>query len=510
MKNRQLLILLIIVLKSVHVFAQLSVVELTDAIKIETCDISPSELDRVLLDGEEERFLGAICYYKNGATEKALELFTEVRQLKSKRQYHSAYWEAKCYADLQNDSLAMVALNYIPKEGLTSKMLSNPTFDELAKNNEDFVQLKLSVEPGLNIWTGLLTVIAVLGLFIGSLLFFGKSKFSTGEKRLSIVLFSISFILFIYLLHWTKKSSIVPYLMNLWQPLTFVIGPSLYFYLKDTFKEAYSKKEITRHYIVPALSFLFIIPDILTHFGFELSFSSDLLAIGTAPILMTAHLIYYALLIRKMTNNEWQIDSNIKIWTKIVNAGMLTYMVAFVSYFVLVRCSFFSPEWDYTISLVMALGILGIGYMGLVQKRVFQSEPISNFLPVKKYKTSSLTENASLSIKKGMERLLQEEQVFKENELRLADLAAYLDVSYHQLSQVINEHYGVNFFELINRYRVEHVKKLLADPGYSHYTILQIAFEAGFNNKASFNRYFKKEIGMTPSAFRIKESSAQK
>ena len=97
--------------------------------------------------------------------------------------------------------------------------------------------------------------------------------------------------------------------------------------------------------------------------------------------------------------------------------------------------------------------------------------------------------------------------VFKENELRLADLAAYLDVSYHQLSQVINEHYGVNFFELINSYRVEYVKRLLADPNYSHYTIIQIAFEAGFNNKASFNRYFKKEIGMTPSAFRIKKRS---
>jgi AraC-like DNA-binding protein len=48
---------------------------------------------------------------------------------------------------------------------------------------------------------------------------------------------------------------------------------------------------------------------------------------------------------------------------------------------------------------------------------------------------------------------------------------------------------------------------VLANPDYAHFTIIQIAYEAGFNNKASFNKYFKREIGMTPSAYRIKESS---
>ena len=172
----------------------------------------------------------------------------------------------------------------------------------------------------------------------------------------------------------------------------------------------------------------------------------------------------------------------------------------------MVDCSFFNPEWDYAISFVMAIGILTVAYMGLVQRRVFRSEPIGYFIPVKKYQTSNLTPGASESIKKRLERLLAEEQVFRENELRLTDLAAYLDIGHHQLSQVINEQYGVNFFELINRYRVEHVKRLLADPAYSQHTIIQIAYEAGFNNKVSFNRYFKKEIGITPSAYRIREN----
>ena len=160
--------------------------------------------------------------------------------------------------------------------------------------------------------------------------------------------------------------------------------------------------------------------------------------------------------------------------------------------------------------MVMGLGILIIAYMGLLQKRVFSSEPISSIISIQKYQSSSLTAGASESIKKRLERLLTEEQVFKENELRLDDLASYLDISRHQLSQVINEHYKVNFFELLNKYRVDYVRKVLSDPAYANYTIIQIAYEAGFNNKASFNKYFKREMGITPSAYRMKEGSEVK
>jgi AraC-like DNA-binding protein len=208
-----------------------------------------------------------------------------------------------------------------------------------------------------------------------------------------------------------------------------------------------------------------------------------------------------------MTNNEWQVDANIKAWTKAITIGMWLYTLAFLSYFILVACSFFNPEWDYAISFTMALGIIGITYMGLIQKRIFSSEPIGTFLPVQKYQSSSLTPGASESIRQRLERLMKEEQVFKENELRLDDLAEYLEISRHQMSQVINEHYGVSFFELINKYRVDYVKRALADRAFDQHTIIQIAYEAGFNNKASFNRYFKQETGLTPSAYRIKEQS---
>lgn len=507
MKNEQLIIFLFLICFATAALGQLTATDLQKAVAGRECDKVASQLAGTNLLSEDMKFNGAVCFYRNGDVAHAMQLFQEVQQMEAKRQHIARFWVGKCYAALQEDSLAMASLLGIPEGVLNYRMLSQNEFDGLAKRNAAFIKLKESLAPGFNFWTVLLSAIAVLGLLIGFVLLFGKSRFSVGEKWLSLVVFSFAIILISYVLIWTQYALFFPYLQNIWQPLTFMVGPSLYFYLKTSFKEDYTIKEIALHYVVPSLSFLFTLPAILLNFGIDTGFSSDFSTIGSSSTLLCGHLLFYSILIYEMSHNEWQVDANIKIWTRVVAWGMIAYTAAFLSYFVLVRCSFFNPEWDYSISLVMALSILAIAYMGLVQKRIFSSEPIGHFLPVKKYQTSNLTTSASESIKRSMERLMKEEQVFKENELRLADLAAYLDISYHQLSQVINEHYGVNFFELINKYRVEYVKQLLADPSFNHYTIIQIAYEAGFNNKASFNRYFKKEIGITPSAYRIKENS---
>ncbi len=503
MNHKQLLILLLIVCHAGQLFAQLSSAALEAAVREKKCADIAADLEKTPLLSEGMKFNAAVCLYRNGDVERALTLFREVRQLEAEKQHLAAFWVAKCYTALRQDSLALACLQAIPPGVLNFRMLSQPEFESLARNNGAFIRLKRSLEPGFNIWTAMLAVIAVSGLFIGLLLIFGKSRFSAGEKRLSVVVFSFALILIAYILIWTGYNAFFPYLQNWWPFLTFLVGPSLYFYLKDTFKEDYTAREAALHYIVPAVSGLLTLPAFLSDSGVQPGLVSDLNIIGSSPTLLTGHLLFYTVRIWAMTKNEWQVDANIMIWTRVVAWGMGFYTFAFISYFVLVRCSFFNPEWDYAISFVMALGILTIAYMGLVQKRVFSSEPIGHFLPVKKYKSSTLTENAGESIKRKMEQLLREEQVFKENELRLDDLAAYLNTGRHQLSQVINEHYGVNFFELINRYRIEHVKRLLADPSYSQYTIIQIAYESGFNNKVSFNRYFKRETGVTPSAYRM-------
>ncbi|MBL0268466.1 MAG: AraC family transcriptional regulator [Chitinophagaceae bacterium] len=66
------------------------------------------------------------------------------------------------------------------------------------------------------------------------------------------------------------------------------------------------------------------------------------------------------------------------------------------------------------------------------------------------------------------------------------------------LSMVINKGFSMNFNDWVNKYRLEEVKSLFEKGEHKKQTLLSIAFECGFNSKATFNRAFKKATGITP------------
>ncbi len=97
---------------------------------------------------------------------------------------------------------------------------------------------------------------------------------------------------------------------------------------------------------------------------------------------------------------------------------------------------------------------------------------------------------------------MYEQEPFLDNELRLAQLASALGVSTQSLSQVINTFSGQNFYDLINGFRARKAVQLLESPGYKSRSILDISMEAGFANKVTFYKHFKKHFNMNPSDYR--------
>ncbi len=124
-----------------------------------------------------------------------------------------------------------------------------------------------------------------------------------------------------------------------------------------------------------------------------------------------------------------------------------------------------------------------------------------------KYVKSRLSQADRDRLLYGLNVLLAQEKVFLKENLTLADLAQNLEVSTNILSQVINEGMNKTFNDLINEHRVEFVKQKLADPKEDYKKILALAFESGFQSKASFNRVFKKQTGMTPLQFKLSNKS---
>ena len=85
--------------------------------------------------------------------------------------------------------------------------------------------------------------------------------------------------------------------------------------------------------------------------------------------------------------------------------------------------------------------------------------------------------------------------------LSLKEVADELRIPINQLSHIINGQIGKNFFDFVNSYRVEEFKSRASQPDYQNYTLISIAYDSGFNSKATFNRVFKNYTGQTPSDF---------
>lgn len=171
-------------------------------------------------------------------------------------------------------------------------------------------------------------------------------------------------------------------------------------------------------------------------------------------------------------------------------------------------------EWMLILAnLVYLFGAFLIAYHSVRQKEVFpedaiEKEDIRSFLhqktnPESKSLDAEQENSEVLTLHKvQLLELMEEEQPYLDNEINLSKLSHMLDVSTHQLSATLNNAIGMNFSNFVNSYRIEEAKKLLLDGQKQHYTMLQVAYEAGYNSKTVFNTHFKRTIGVSPTAYK--------
>ncbi len=114
----------------------------------------------------------------------------------------------------------------------------------------------------------------------------------------------------------------------------------------------------------------------------------------------------------------------------------------------------------------------------------------------------TLSDTEISQLKEKLYTLLERDKIYLNDSLSLLDLAKELEISEKKLSELLNQHLHVNFYNFINEYRVAEVKKRLEGGDNEKYTLLGIAFDSGFQSKASFNRVFKQKTGMSPSRYR--------
>ena len=160
---------------------------------------------------------------------------------------------------------------------------------------------------------------------------------------------------------------------------------------------------------------------------------------------------------------------------------------------------------------IYLLGFFFIAYHSVKQKEIYpfneeQKEEINEIIietdiPEENRK-KLLPDERLIECKNELIELMETEKPFLDCELSLVKLASLIDVSTHILSYIINNGFDENFYQFINRYRIEEAKKQILNPQMNHLSLLGIGFEVGFNSKTVFNTTFKKYTGQTPSEFK--------
>jgi AraC-like DNA-binding protein len=133
------------------------------------------------------------------------------------------------------------------------------------------------------------------------------------------------------------------------------------------------------------------------------------------------------------------------------------------------------------------------------QKDLHLSEAITK-QPSEK-RQAQLNDPQLQEIKERLQKLIQEDKVFLKKRYTITELSTQMQISVHLLSAFINQQFGMNFNDFINRLRISYSKELIDSGNATQLNIFGLAAKCGFNNRNTFTTAFKKYIGKCPSEY---------
>lgn len=333
---------------------------------------------------------------------------------------------------------------------------------------------------------------------------------------LSFFLFSFGCIVLGWVLTGTGNNEKYPALMATLEITRFAMSPALYFsVLCFTIPERRFMRIDYLHFLPFAIFLLFILTVItglnesFLFSGFENLSAEMKRGIGLTVFfsIKIQMFVYWILAFAQLVKH----NRNIKLFASTTNPISLWWL----RYFLLGVAGAIVLSVNEALLIVPSLvpfthwGYLFLtfylGYFSVRQQEIFPyaSKDAKDIRDIIEHpETSSrLPEDKMAYGKQQLIHTMEIEKAFLDPNLGLPQLAAKVKMSTHDLSFLINTGLGENFFQFVNRYRVEEAKKLLKSDRYKYLNILGIAYESGFRSKSTFNATFKKLTGLSPSQF---------
>ncbi|MES9851994.1 MAG: helix-turn-helix domain-containing protein [Candidatus Thiodiazotropha sp. L084R] len=412
------------------------------------------------------------------------------------------------------------------------------------------------MQPAIDLYSAIMLLGAAQGMFLSLALVNTKGGLPAAQRLLAMLTLLFSLDLWLAFLHQSGYITEYPRLLIIDTNIDFLFGPLAYLYVSAlTAREGFlfGIKQ-WRHFAPFLLGFVILTPLFLLDepqlqrlLGDEsiqqegpaiLWAELAVIAVGVFSILQMA--IYLVVSIKRVFRHQRAIQDQFSDIEHINLTWLRNLLIALVALYLFYLADVFLsgllsfPEEIVGIHfLLIVFVIYSMGYLGLRQPAIFSqtapsttgpqghlesipsdpvitsdSEPEPSDKPEDiqaedgaKYQRSALDSETSILLYQELQQHMGQQRAFLDSKLTLPQLASQLSISPNYLSQVINEQSGYNFFDFINRYRVDEAKRCLTTPsGQSN--VLSIALDSGFNSKSAFYTAFKRHTGQTPSQYR--------
>lgn len=308
------------------------------------------------------------------------------------------------------------------------------------------------------------------------------------------------------------KNEDLRYIFYILYSFTYLIGPSLYIYIKYVIDKDFKiqLKHIT--HVLLFILFLVVNPLFLHIPGIELIFFNEninpdsytLAAIALFHVQILGYLIFSVFIVEKYIHNNKVINSlteagkNRLNWVRfLLYSFLLLWLIESLIYFTYTYYYIFLCHIKIILAFLQFIVANLIVFQGLKKPQIFYDDPAK----LKYYKNIIKEEDKETYLNKLLQ-FMKDETPYLDPQISLSDVASKLDISTNLLSQLLNTILKKSFYDFINSYRIEAAKKLLSSKSEQQKTVLEIIYEVGFSSKSVFNNAFKKHTGLTPTEFR--------
>ena len=376
-----------------------------------------------------------------------------------------------------------------------------------------------------------------IALFISALIIVKKDK---SKSDFILLIWMILNAAHLSLFHLTSAEAIYdyPHLLGLQFPFPLIHGVLLYYYVSTVTNQLPKKKGIIFLHLLPSiLTYIYLIQffkfsaeekiEIFRsggqdYLGFQQVLLFTVFLSGIVYVIWTSYILRKH---KKRIRNEFSNIEDINLnWLRLLTYGLGAVWIVVIF-----------TENDGLIHACISIFVIIVGFFGIQQKNIFNTferkatidsaiaeEVLKEELPEKelekaeelmvikeKYTSSGLSEKKLDEYYAKLNKIITIDKVYTNPDLSLSELASNLDINANYLSQIINKKESKTFYDYINGYRVDEFKRLIAIPKNRQFTLLAVAYDCGFNSKSSFNRYFKKITGLTPSQY-VKPLNSEK